>query len=164
MQARWRGAQARTLFSAMTDQEASAIMIRSLWRDFATCTAYKQKRAYSITVQSIHRGLSLRREIRFFGAWLHGDASGQNFSTDLMFYVIPVQSVFRRRSAIIQFHMGTAALSRSCNALRKSERLGDKNVEHHRRHVATACLHVNATNSMHYHDPWLLESIYCNFC
>jgi myosin heavy subunit len=161
LQAHWRGAEARTLFQAMTDQEASAIMIQSLWRGYATCTAYKQKRALAITVQSIYRGLSLRREIRFFGACASAiQASWRCYWAKLQYRhdlldMILVQSVFRRRSAIIQFHMGKAALSvlqsfaRMCNALRKIERLRAKNIEYHRRHVATVCLQVSATNSMH---------------
>ena len=101
-----RGAEARSLFQAMTDQEASAIMIQSLWRGYATCTAYKQKRALAITVQSIYRGLLLRREIRFLGACASGiQASWRCYWAKLQYRfdvldLILVQSAFRRRSTV----------------------------------------------------------------
>ena len=140
-----RGAEARSLFQAMTDQEASAMMIQSLWQDYATFTLYKQKRALAITVQSIYRGLLLRREIRFLGACASGiQASWRCYWAKLQYRfdvldLILVQSAFRRRSTVDQFHMGKATLSGlqsfvwMCNALRKIERLWAKNVEHHRR-------------------------------
>lgn len=159
LQAHWRGAKARILFQVIKDRETSATAIQALWRGHATCTIYQRKRALAITVQSIYRGLLLRREIRFLCACASAiQASWRcywaklQYRLDLLDFIV-LQSVFRRRSALVEFKRRKAALStlqsfaRMSNALRKIERLRAENVEHHKQHSASVCLQVSATCS-----------------
>jgi myosin heavy subunit len=158
LQARCRGAQARTLFEGMTKQECSATRIQTRWRGYVTSTAYRQKRMRAIVVQALYRGLLLRREIRFLDACASAiQASWRCFSANLQYRldlldVILVQSVFRRRLAVIRFQRVKVALSvlqsfaRTCGALKKIERRRAENVKHRQRYIAAVCLQVSATN------------------
>lgn len=157
IQAVWRGAKERILFQAMKDRETSATAIQAFWRGHATCTVYQRKRALAVAVQSVYRGLLLRREIQFLSACASAiQASWRcywaklQYRLDLLDLII-VQSVFRRRSALVEFQRRKAALSilqsfaRLSFALRKIERLRAEKVEHHKQHSASVCLQVSAT-------------------
>ena len=142
----------------IASREAAAILIESKWRAHLACTLYHQKRGLCIAMQAAYRGLLVRRELGFLGAcssviqarWRCYWARLQ-YRLDLVEIII-VQSVSRRRAAIIESQKRKAAVSavqcfaRMWCAVQLTKRLRLESIEHNQRQVASVCLQVRRDN------------------
>lgn len=134
----------------------AAVTIQSKWRYYRASSSYLKMVNLAIAIQSLRRGLQVRRELQFLIACASTiQATWRRYSAEVHYQVnlidiILVQSVCRRRMAVMEYKKQTAALlviqslARMCLAQRTSSYLREETAERKQQQAASVCLQVRS--------------------